>query len=201
VDTTVFRPNQRQLLKEKLGIDSPIVLFVGRLAAIKGVDVLLRAFHEAVSSAPGAHLVIVGRGPEESRLRELQRRLGLDQVFFLGGVPHEEMPFIYASSDLFVLPSMYEPFGNVVLEAMASGLPVLGSKVGGMADVIVNGETGYHLRPGDVKQLSNYLKLLLQESELRSGMSKTARQIAEERFDDMVVARTVEKIYEQCLGR
>lgn len=200
VDTTIFRPNQRKIIKEKMGIDSPIVLFVGRLTKIKGVDILLRAFHDALSSAPDANLVIVGRGPEESQLRELQRKLKLDRVFFLGGVPRDEMPLIYSSCDLLALPSLYEPFGNVVIEAMASGLPVLGSKVGGMADVISNGETGYHLRPGDVKHLSNYLKVLLLDNELRLKMSKAARRMAEEKFDDMVVARAVEQIYGECLS-
>jgi len=87
------------------------------------------------------------------------------------------------------------------LEAMASGLPVIGSDIGGMADIILHGETGFHVVPGNQHQLSDYMQQLLTDDALRKRMSSDARRIAVERFDDMVLARTVEKIYSECLSR
>lgn len=197
VDTTTFRPNQRNILKERWGITGPIVLFVGRLVKDKGVDVLLRAFQESLVNAPGSKLVIVGKGPEERSLHRLQRKLGLKPVYFLGRVQREEMCHIYPGCDILVLPSLYEPFGNVVLEAMATGLPVIGSNIGGMADVITQGVTGYQIAPGNIKELSKHMISLLTDTRLRSGMSRAAREAAEKKFDDVVVARAVEKIYQK----
>lgn len=200
VDTTLFRPDQRKLLKEEYEIDAPVVLFVGRLARDKACGAVLRAFHDVHSAIPGVNLVIIGRGPEESRLHHLKEDLKLDHVFFLGRIRREEMQYVYPSCDVLVLPSLYEPFGNVVLEAMASGLPVIGSKIGGMADMISHGQTGYHIEPGNAQQISRYLRRLLTDKELRVKMCGAARHVAEERYDDMAVARKVERIYQQCFN-
>ena len=201
VDTNLFHPDGRNLLRERWSIEGPMVLFVGRLEKNKGIETLLRAFHSIVPDVPDAKLVIVGGGPEEYRLHDLQRKLNLNNVFFLGRLPRGEMPHIYPGCDLFVLPSLYEPFGNVVLEAMASGLPVIGSKIGGMADMIIHGLTGYHIKPGDLKQLASFMRQLLLDKELSAEMSVAARQRALQTFDDMVVARSVEKTYLECLDR
>jgi glycosyltransferase involved in cell wall biosynthesis len=200
VDTTQFRPNQGNLLEEKWGLKSPIMLFVGRMTKDKGVDILFRAFRRLAMVRPAAKLVLVGRGPHESSLREMQVQLGIKNVYFLGRVPHEDMPRIYPGADLLVLPSFYEPFGNVVLEAMASGLPVVGSGIGGMAETIEHGVTGYHVTPGNSAELSDYLCRLLMDSDLRSKMSRAARQTAVRKFDDLVIARAIQEIYQKCLS-
>jgi glycosyltransferase involved in cell wall biosynthesis len=199
VDTTLFRPNQRNLLRERWGIEGRVVLFIGRLVREKRCDLLIRAFSEVVSTVPDSKLVIVGKGPEERHLRDLERQLSLRQVFFLGRVARDEMPYVYPGCDLIVLPSLYEPFGNVVLEAMATGLPVIGTKIGGMTDTIAHGQTGYHISPGDTSQLSDCIRRILTDETLRSKLSRSARDVAVERYDDMVVARTVEGLYYACL--
>jgi glycosyltransferase involved in cell wall biosynthesis len=109
------------------------------------------------------------------------------------------MPYIYSACDALVVPSVFEPFGNVVLEAMASGLPVIGSRVGGLADIIAHGKTGYHIEPGDIGALSRYLVQLLTDKKHRLKMARAARETAVERFDDMVVVRAVEKLYHEAL--
>ena len=200
VDTTAFRPNQKSVLKTELGVDGPVILFIGRLMKRKGADVLLRAFKPIVDKIPSANLVIVGKGPEETKLRELQMSLHLNNVFFLGRIPRELMPEVYAGADLFVLPSLYyEIFGNVLVEAMASGLPVISTNVGGMTDIVTHGKTGFRIAPGDVDQLSKCMLSLITNDELRSKMSKAARRDAVERFDDMAVARIVEAMYRKSL--
>ena len=200
VDTTLFRPDQPNILKKKWGIEGPVVLFVGRLTKQKRVDILLRAVREIVSDVPNTSLALVGSGPDESALRALQAQLGLDRIFFLGRTSWEQMRYIYPGCKVLVLPSVYEPFGNVVLEAMASGVPVVGSNIGGMADIIREGETGYRITPGDVQQLSTSLGRLLTDDGLRSRMAEAARKVAVERYDDVVMARSVEDLYRQCLG-
>lgn len=199
-DVTAFRPGQRNLLTEKWGIEGPIVLFVGRLDRIKAPYAILEAFHEAISADPDASLVMLGTGPEKNGLLALQKKLNLSHVFWVDRVPREEMPRVYAGCELLVLPSLHETFGNVVLEAMASGVPVVGSRIAGMRDTIIHGETGYHIEPGDGAQLGEYMSRLLRDKELQSKMSRAARRVAVEKFDDMVVARAVERLYLNCLS-
>ena len=201
VDTSVFRPRQRNLLEEKWGIGGSVVLFVGRLTADKDPGTLLRAFQQVEADVPDAELVMVGIGPDEQRLRNLVRELKLNRIFFLGRVPQSQMRFIYPGAKVLALPSLYEPFGNAAVEAMASGIPVVGTRIGGLADTIVHGETGYHIEPGNVKQLSRYLSELLMDEKLRRKMSRVAREIAVERFDDMAIVRTVERLYREALNR
>ena len=201
VDTSVFRPGYSNFLERKWGIDGQVILFVGRLWVQKGVEVLLEAFSRIMLEFPRANLLIVGRGPEEARLRAIRDEMKLDRVVFAGLQFWSVMRKIYPACEFLVLPSFYEPFGNVVLEAMACGLPVIGSKIAGMADIISHGETGFHIIPGDSDQLARYMRVLLADRTLRSKMSRAARRAAEEKFDDMVVARTVERLYYECLRR
>jgi len=194
-DVTAFRPGQRSLLTEKWGIEGPIVLFVGRLDRNKAPYAVLEAYHKAISTVPSARLVMVGNGPEKDALLAVAKKLNLDHVYWIERVPREEMPRVYAGCELLVLPSLFEPFGNVVLEAMASGVPVVGSRIGGMKDTIIHGETGYLIKPGDAAELAKYMITILQDKDLQSEMSRAARQVAVERFDDMVVAKAVESVY------
>ena len=201
VDTSVFCPRKSGFLQQKWGISGPVILFVGRLTAHKGLEVLVRAYDRIESQFPRANLVIVGRGPDEEHLRTTLNELQLRQVSFLGLQPWSVMKEIYPECEFLVLPSFYEPFGNVVLEAMACGLPVIGSKIGGMADIISHGETGFHIIPGNVEQLTKYMRMLLADRTLHSRMSRSARKAAEEKFDDVIVAKSVERLYRNCLDR
>ena len=201
VDTTLFRPNQKSLLTTWAPeIGRPVVLYVGRLKKSKGVEYLLRAFSNVAAQIPGAHLVILGRGPDEFRLKNIRTLLRLRNVHFLGRLPRNQMPYVYPGCDLFVLPSTFEPFGNVVLEAMASGLPVVGTDTGGMSDTIEHRQTGFHMQPGDVEQLSRFMTLLLTDRKLKLQMARAARLAAEKKYDDMVIAKSIEKAYERCLN-
>ena len=201
VDTSLFRPHQGNLLKEKWGIRGKVILFVGKLMRDKAPWAILQAFREVEKRVPDAKLVILGKGPEESRLRALKQRLQLKNVHFIPRIPREDMPQIYPGADLLVLPSLFEPFGNVVLEALASGLPVVGSKIGGMADVIINGQTGFHIAPGSAQELAKYTLLMLEDEGLRKKMGVAARMDAVERLDDLVVTRRVENLYLQSIKR
>lgn len=199
VDTRFFSPNRQSLLEAKWGISRPVILFVGRLVEDKGVEYLLQAFSEVAEEIPDAKLVIVGKGHQENELRKLQERLKLAQVFFLGTVETKFLPNIYAGCDVLVLPSVHEPFGNVVIEAMAAEKPVIGSYVGGMKDTIVHGVTGYHVQPRNSKQLSRYLIRLLEDASLRKRLGENARKMVLSKYNMELLLQKIENIYQGCV--
>jgi glycosyltransferase involved in cell wall biosynthesis len=199
VDTQLFSPNRKNSLETEWGISRPVILFVGRLVEDKGIRYLLHAFSEVVEEVPDARLVIVGKGPQEKELVKLQESLGLTEVFFLGPVEAKHMPNFYAGCDVLVLPSIREPFGNVVIEAMAAGRPVIGSHVGGMKDTIVHGVTGYHVQPRSSRQISKYLTRLLKDDSLRRRLGENARERALKRYDQKRLTQRIEQIYLRSL--
>jgi len=200
VDSTFFSPDSENLLQTKWGMSAPVVLFVGRLVAEKGVGFLIQAFHEVVKKIPDAKLVIMGKGPKETELKNLQRRLQTRNVFFIGRVENRFMPNVYVGCNVVVAPSLREPFGNVVLEAMACGKPVIGSYVGGMKDTIVHGETGYHVPPGNTKMLRDFLLKLLSDERLSVRLGKNARRRVLENYDSKIVAKRVERLYKDAVS-
>jgi glycosyltransferase involved in cell wall biosynthesis len=198
VDTEKFSPEKRNLLQERWGITSPVVLFVGRLSIEKDVCTLLRAFSNVVKEIPKAKLVIIGKGSEEMNLKRFLELNSIPHVFFLGKVENSMIPNIYAGADVFVLPSTREPFGNVVLEAMASGKPVIGSFVGGMKEVIVDGVTGYHAEPRNDRQFSELILRILVDSGLKEELGANARQRAENHYDKDLIMKRITRIYREC---
>ncbi len=195
INTRLYAPNQMNLLEERWGITPPVVLFVGRLDEEKGIEYLLQAFSKVIADIPEAKLVVVGRGPKEMELKSLTRNLGLPNVFFLGAVENRLMPSIYVGCEVFVLPSLREPFGNVVIEAMAAGKPVIGSYVGGIKDAIIHGVTGFHVPPKSSARMSELLIKLLGDVSLRERMGRNARERAVSVYDEELVIRKIEKVY------
>jgi glycosyltransferase involved in cell wall biosynthesis len=149
VDAARFHPMDRATVRRDLGLDDrPVILSVGNLVSNKGMDRLLRATARASADAQSpmarAILVIVGRGPEEERLRRLTRELGLDaRVRFEGVVPHEALAPWYAAADLFALATEREGWPNAVLESLACGTPVVATRVGGVPEILRNDRVGF----------------------------------------------------------
>ena len=166
VDTRRFDPELRTpgLLPE--GIN---VLYAGRLTKEKGVDLLADAFLAARERDPRLHLVLAGGGPEEQGLRE---RLG-EQATFLGWLAGDDLARAYASADVFLFASQTDTFGQVLLEAQASGLPVVAVDVGGPASLIEDGETGL-LAPADADALADRILALVASPLLRERIRRSA---------------------------
>ena len=180
IDTQVFSPQRRDLLVRHLnGWEQKFVLLhVGRLAAEKGVDRILEAFRiaRALLPAGSVHLIIAGGGPEEAALRHAAP----PDVTFLGVLDHKcALPQLYASADAFVFASLTETLGLVVLEAMASGLPVVATSAGGVADHLRDGENGLAFPAGDVSHMAHAMAMLAMDSELRDELARGARLTAE----------------------
>lgn len=175
--------------------EQKVVLFVGRLVEVKGVAYLIEAMRQV-----DARLVIVGDGPlKESLMRQASDMQ--NRVEFLGSKSHEELPEIYASADVFVASSITakdgqkEGLGLVLLEAMASGLPVIGSSSGGIPEIVQDGYNGYLVQEKNVSELAGKINWLLSKDELRTKMSKNGMRTAAQR-DYKVIAQKYAEILE-----
>ncbi|MDT8859311.1 glycosyltransferase family 1 protein [Alkalihalobacillus sp. MEB130] len=185
IDHLYYTPqNKTDEIKKKYQITQPkILLYVGRIAPEKEIDIALQTYHSLpVHIKEETHFLIVGDGPQFKLLSEISN----DHITFTGFLEGEELANIYASSDLFLFPSSTETFGNVVLEAMASGLPVVGANAGGVQHLIHHGETGFLCEPRNVRDFANYTSMLLEDGNLRGHFSQEARQIALTRSWDKI---------------
>jgi len=172
------------------GDSGQTVLFVGRLARKKGVEYLVRAFPEILACHPDARLVVVGDGPCRRELEGLSADLGLaERVRFAGAQPPAELPRFYGAGRVFVGPSVVtrggdtESFGLVFVEAMAAGCPVVGTAVGGISDVVIQGRTGLLVEPESPPALAAAISGLLNSPAEAGKMSALARRWVRRKFD------------------
>jgi glycosyltransferase involved in cell wall biosynthesis len=168
------RPSDRL---QRIDPEKRIVLYVGRLAVMKGVDTFLRAAARVVPSFPDVLFVIAGEGPEYERLIQLAAQLGIgDRVMFLGKVSEEEREVLLSGSSVFVLPSVVEPFGIAALEAMAAGVPTIVSKTSGVAEISEG--TTFRVDFWDVEEFASRIAELLEYPTLRVAMGDRGRWAA-----------------------
>lgn len=169
IDSVSFNAGLRSTeLRQSLGINDKIVLlYVGRVAPEKDIDVLCESYRE-ISDKYGdkVALIITGEGPE---LQRCKKEFPTSTIF-TGYKKGKELAEIYSSSDIFVFPSPTETFGNVVLEAMASGLPVIAANAGGVKETVRNEVNGLLFRPGDSQELTHLIKKLIEDKSLRNSL-------------------------------
>jgi teichuronic acid biosynthesis glycosyltransferase TuaC len=155
--------------------DTVICMFVGHLYTAKGVYDLLDAFRDIAASYPQARLVYVGKGDQESGLKAQVSRYGLEhKVIFTGVVPFEQVPTLMSLSDFICSPSHYEGLGVVNVEAGFVGKPVIGARTGGIPEVVCDGRTGLLFEPKNVQELSQKIRLLIDNESLRKEMGRNA---------------------------
>jgi glycosyltransferase involved in cell wall biosynthesis/predicted metal-dependent phosphoesterase TrpH len=176
VDPDAFSPERRRehLRQRLLDGGDLLLLSVGRLSQEKRLDVLLAAFAELRRQLPGVRLAIVGDGPA----REALEQGAPAGVRFLGELHGVELAELYASADVFCFPSTTDTFGQVLLEAGASGLPVVAARAGGGAELVADGATGLLVRPDDANALAAALRLLADDAELRAQLGRSGRLLA-----------------------
>ena len=189
-------------LRKKLRLDGQVILSVGRLIDLKGTDYLIKALPKVLLRFPQTKALIIGSGPQKSYLLNLAKELHIkDSVVFIGQIPHSQMAKYYSLADVFVLPSITnkmgetEGFGVVLLEAMACGLPVIGSDTGGIPDIIKDGETGLLFRQKDSPDLANQIIKLLTDGDLGKKMVANARNLIETQFSWEIVAERFMEVY------
>ena len=203
VDDKFFHPAKRPVdLAEEysLGAEDKAALFVGSLDRahyFKGIDVLLKAWIEVLRSCPRAKLIIIGEGDLRPIYAARARHLGLtESVCFVGRISEDELPKYYQLSDLLVLPSTdrSEAFGLVCLEAMASGRPVVASRLPGVLSVVRHGETGLLVPPSDADSLARSITNLFHNTDLSQKFGVKARQLVEENYADDLIADKLIKV-------
>lgn len=168
------------------------VLFVGRLVPVKGVSVLLDAFAAIAASFPDATLTIVGDGSDRTALRQQAAGLGLtDRVTFTGSLDQRRVAARMAGADLLVLPSFAEGLPVVLMEAMASGMPVIASNVAGTPELVENGVTGTLIEPGDPRALAKGMADCLADPAPVLGMARAGRERVLQHHDMWAEARTL----------
>lgn len=186
------------------GIDKgePVVFYVGRLVPEKGVSILIKAFRLVLQAIPSAKLVVAGRGPQGPELQRLVAELGLgDRVWFSGYVSDDLRDRIYHRANVAVFPSLYEPFGIVALEAMASGTPVVVSDVGGLGEIVIHGETGLKVNPLDEDNLASALIRILSDPRLANRLRFQALKVITEKYNwDKIGAKT-SQVYHAVISR
>lgn len=215
VDTCHFYPISNDEAKQFIGLkpEDRMVLFVGRIEPLKGVDTLIHAManpkfrelHQPV------HLAIIGGEPEalsENMSEEMVRLQALcddlcmgNMVVFLGKRGQDTLPYYYSAAEVLVMPSLYESFGMVALEAMACATPVIASEVGGLGYLVKDGVTGYTIPDSDPNALSDRLSTLLMDSQLRRTMGLGAAQYALDYAWEKIATQIIDVYQEVMKGR
>ena len=176
--------------------EGPRVAVLARLVPIKGHRYLLEAVPKVIREVPQARFLLIGDGPLRGSLEKQCRSLGVgSSVFFLGH--QEKILSLISGIDLLVLPSLNEGMGRVLLEAQAMGKPVIGTRVGGIPDVIREGETGFVVPPKDPPALAEAILSLLKDPEKRRRMGEAARKWVDGKFSVEEMVRKIEKLYEE----
>jgi glycosyltransferase involved in cell wall biosynthesis len=178
--------------------DEKIVLFVGRFVREKGIQVLLSAAHSVLAEYPKTRFVIAGSGGNREQFEQFVRWSGLgDRVTFAGFVGGTKLHQLYRCADCTVFPSLYEPFGIVALEAMASGVPVVTSDAGGLNEVVLHDQTGTTSYAGDSASLAWAIRKVFSDSERAIRLAETAKQRLSTDFAWPALAAQTSRVYER----
>jgi glycosyltransferase involved in cell wall biosynthesis len=198
VDIEMFHPSKRNVNPDKLcaGPGTQKLLYVGRVSKEKNLQILVNVFRLLVQSRQNVTLVIVGDGPYR---KEMEQALNGTPSVFMGYMEGEALAEVYASCDLFVFPSTTDTFGNVVLEAQASGLPVIVTDCGGPRENILPGKTGLIVEGNSEKSLLEAIRSLLSDTERLKGMGNAAHEYAKKRSFDRAF-RECWELYAQVPG-
>jgi glycosyltransferase involved in cell wall biosynthesis len=188
-------------LKYDIDEESKIILFLGRLNRIKNIDVLIKSFDSVLKHSMNAVLVIAGPNDGELKtLRNLTMDLGIsDKVVFTGMLYFKEKLLALKTCDILVLPSKYELFGTVILEAFACCKPVIASNVGSSPDLVIPGTTGFLFEPGNVQQLSSCILRMLRNPDESSKMGLAGRELVEGRYSLDQVVLELESLFRSII--
>lgn len=199
VDTDLFGRGASEKQKD---LDAPTIITVSRLVEKNGVDTLIRAIGMVKKKTGVARCHILGDGPERPRLEQLARNLGLqNEIKFFGNVPYEKLPVFLHEATVFVRLSRSEGMGNSFVEALAAGIPVIGTEVGGIPDIITDGATGLFAKVDDPDDAAEKIIRLLQDPGLGRSIVENGKKMLHERFLWDSIAKKYEEIFERSLLR
>ena len=201
VDIEKFKPMDTKEVRQQFGLgNEPCVLFVGSLIPRKGLPFLVEAAKKVVRAQADTKFLIVGDGPLRNQLYDSLKTANLSGNFkFFGNLKDNVLPAIYNCADVFVLPSIQEGQGIVLLEAQASGKPVVAFDIGGVNEALQNKETGLLVNQGDVDALGDALLKLLTDKALREKMGSNGRRFVSENYTWDICAQKMLKVYLEAL--
>ena len=172
-----------------------IVMTVARLTKVKGIDVLIKGYSDFVHKRnPQSKLVILGDGELKNELKSLVKNENIEKHVLFVGFKNNPQDYII-NSDIFIMTSNYEPFGMPAAESGCIGIPTIVSKTGGLTEIVVHGETGFHFTPGDFKGLSKQIEILYLDPDLRKKMSISAQSHINKKFSPEVIGKKFIEIY------
>jgi len=203
VDVEKFKPaGNSEENRGKLGlVDEPCVLFVGSLIPRKGLPFLVEAAKKIVKEKANTKFLIVGDGPLKNQLTaSLEKANLLGNFLFMGNLGDDRLSAVYSCADAFVLPSIQEGQGIVLLEAQASGIPVVAFDVGGINEAVRNGETGFLVKPGSTRELADALMKLISDRALKEKMGANGRRFVSENLTWEICAQKMLKVYDEALA-
>lgn len=184
VDLSCFKPGKvsKEIYdKYRIRRDCPIVLYVGRVDPEKQVGMVVQAFNEALSKVPEMELVVVGDGVDKVRLEKKVKELGIsEKVRFLGRIVSEDLYELYKVGSVFATASEIETQGIVLIEAAASGLPLIAVDKGAVSEVCKNGKNGFLCEPGNISEIANAMVKIVSDNSLREKFAKKSLEIAKE---------------------
>ena len=202
VDTRAFRPHASDFRRmHGIAPDDPVILYVARFQAFKNHELLIRAFARLLRSVPAARLVLAGSGPLMAAIKSLGEAEGVGgRVLYLGEVPFEQLPGVYAGADVMAISSDYESFCFAALEAMATGLPVVTTDCGWVPRLVQHGSGGLVTPVGQPEPFADALNRLLADKAARVSMGTVNRERVLAEFQWSASARKLLAVYES-LGR
>ena len=196
VDLKRFNPNiDGSCIRRKLDVENKFIVFTVRHHEPKyGIEYLIRAASLVLKEKKDVVFIIGGDGSLRPYYEELASKLGVrNRIVFTGRIPQAELPYYYAASDVVVVPSLQEAWGLVVTEAMASGKPVIGTRVGGIVDQIIDGYNGFLVPPRDPRAIAEKILWLIENPDEIKRIGMNGRKLAEEKFD---IEKRVDRIVE-----
>ncbi len=203
VDTEMFCPMlkmEAEALRKKFGFnEEKVFLYSGRLVEGKGLDLLVRAIKKVAKEYKDILLVFIGSGDYQEKIPDMASSYGLEDFVKIEGTVDNVQEYLNAS-DIFVFPSLSEGMPNSLLEAMACGLPVVASRIGGVVDIVEDGKSGILFEPGDVNGLANAMIRLLNDEELRKRLGEEAKKRVVENFSIDKVAGEYIKLYNRLIA-
>ncbi|HEY4499594.1 MAG TPA: glycosyltransferase family 4 protein [Candidatus Paceibacterota bacterium] len=193
----IVREEKISELKQRLGItDEYVILTTSRLVHKNGTDILIRAMQLLRRNLPNVKCVIVGDGPERNQLSDLTQKLKLESnIQFVGQVPQKEIPYYFQITDVFIRPSRSEGLGSSFLEAMAAGIPIVATPVGGIVDFLKDGETGFVTKVDDPSDCAIQLQRALTNVDQRKKIIIRAQQLIQEKYTWGKVVSAMSRIF------
>ncbi|MDO8430304.1 MAG: glycosyltransferase family 4 protein [bacterium] len=200
--STKYSNAELKAIRENLGLkDEYVVITTSRLVYKNAVDVLIEAIAICKSKMLNIKCLVIGGGPEKDKLKSQCKKLKVDNdVIFLGQIPQRDLPLYLKVSDLFARPSRSEGLGSSFLEAMAAGIPVIGTPVGGIVDFLKDGETGFYVKVNDPKDLADKISKALRDPELRKKVIHNSQVLIRENYSWDKIAILFKNIFDRLIN-